>query len=221
MKEKIYIKPRFRKLKSNEYQTFWNSLRDARKINNHGDYVLLRDVELYKKYQNFLIGNGIAGFSINTDGEMISVHKNNSRAEKTGVKHILPKIVRCAFKYGATRCDCYGEFLVNYYMISGYIAVAKVPFEKAEDNPADWNYEKFGKPNLYVLVRGVRNVAELDRLRAKKTILGFDAVKDYIPCLNSVDDAINYLDEIYKNIYRFNYKNRIEYIKNLNNKKRV
>ncbi len=215
MKEKIYVKPRFRKLKDNQFQTFWNSLRDAKTINEHGSYVLLRDIDVYQKSQNFLIGNGIAGFAINTDGEMMSVHKNNKKAEITAVKHILPKMVRCAFKYGAIYCDCYGEFLANYYMSSGYIAVAKVPFDCLDDNPADWNQEKFGKPDIYILVKGVRNVAELDRLKSKKAIYGFDAIKDHIPTFNNIENAESYMLETYKKINRLNYKNRLEFIKNL------
>ncbi len=213
MKERVYVKPRFRKLKSNEFQIFWNSLRDARKINNHGNFVLLRDIENYYESQNFLIGNGIAGFAIK-DGEMISVHKNNKKAEKTAVKHILPKMVRCAFKYGAIFCDCYGDFLVNYYMSSGFIAVAKVEFEKVVDNPEDWNYEEHGSPTFYFLMRGVRNVAELDRLKAKNEIAGFDAVKDCIPWLDSFDEARDYLYDLYKQVNRLGYKKRLAFVQN-------
>ena len=51
MENRIYVRPRFRKLKENEFLTFWESLRDARKINVHGEFVFLRDIELYKKNQ--------------------------------------------------------------------------------------------------------------------------------------------------------------------------
>ncbi len=214
MKERVYVKPRFRKLKPNEFQVFWNSLRDARKINNHGMFVLLRDIENYYDSQNFMIGNGIAGFAIKDD-EMISVHKNNKKAEQTSVKHILPKMVRCAFKYGAIFGDCYGEFLANYYMSSGFIAVAKVPFDVVYDNPDDWDKEKFGRPDCYFLMRGVRNVAELDRLKAKGEIQGFDAVKDVIPMLKSFEDAVVYLRELYEKVKPYGYKRRLEFVKNL------
>ena len=211
MENKIYIKPRFRKLKSNEFLTFWESLRDARKINVHGEFVFLRDIELYKQNQNFLLGNGIAGFSIMND-EMISVHKNNKKAAESGVQHILPKIVRCAFKYGALYGDCYGEFLANYYMTSGFIVVAKIPFDALEDNPITWEYDKFGKPDVYLLMRGVKTVAELDNLKARKEIKGFDAVKDTIPTFQTYEAAENYRLELYNKLKNCGYKKRLQYI---------
>lgn len=215
--EKVYTRPRFRKLNENEYLTFWESLRDARKINKHGDFVLLREKELYKTSQNFLIGNGIAGFAI-MDYELVSVHKNNKRAQETNVKHILPKMVRCAFKYDARFCDCYGEFLANYYSNNGFIAIAKIDFNDLDDNPPDWNFQEHGEPMVYILIRGVKNVAELDKLKSLEQIKGFDAVKDYIPQFKTMDECCKYRDEVYEKIKNFSYKNRLSAIKNLGTK---
>lgn len=214
MENKVYIRPRFRKLDSNDFMTFWYSLRDAKEINSHGDFVLLRDVEVYQQSQNFLIGNGIAGFAIKDD-EMISVHKNNKKAEESSVRHILPKIVRCALKYGAKFGDCYGDFLANYYMSSGFIVVAKINFDDLEDNPQKWNYEKFGKPNCYLLMRGVKNIAELDRLKKNNEIKGFDAVRDIIPNFNTYEEAEEYRANLYNSIKTYGYKKRLEIIQNL------
>ena len=213
MEDRIYVRPRFRKLDNNEYMTFWQSLRDARKINNHGNFVLLREPDIYKETQNFLIGHGIAGFAIKDD-EMISVHKNNKKAEETEVRHILPKMVRCAFKYGAKFGDCYGEFLANYYMKSGFIAIAKIDFDSLEDNPIDWDYAKFGKPNCYVLMRGVKNVAELDRLKENDAISGLDSVKDFIPTIKNYEEAEVYRSELYEKIKNYGYKKRLDFVKN-------
>ena len=196
MMNKVYVKPRFRKLKPNEFMTFWESLRDARQINNHGPFVLLRDPEVYKESQNFLIGNGIAGFSIH-EGEMISVHKNNEKAEKANVRHILPKMVRCAFKYGARYNDCYGDFLANYYMKSGFIAVAKVKYADLDGDFINEEMIRFDNPTFYILIRGVKNVAELDRLKKKNAIAGLNEVKNSIKQFKSVDAAFEYQAELY------------------------
>lgn len=214
MENKIYVKPRFRKLAPNEYKNFWCSLRDARKTNRHGDFVILRDIEIYTESENFLIGNGIAGFAIK-DYELISVHKNKKKAEETAVRNILPKMVRCAFKYGARFGDCYGEFLANYYMSSGFIVVAKIDFDALDDNPPDWKYEEFGKPDIYIMVRGVKNIAELDRLKKQGEIKGFDAVKDCIPRIKNFEDAMAYREEIYNKVKLYGYKKRLEIIQNL------
>ena len=214
MEDKVYIKPRLRKLDAKDYETFWRSLRDARKINAHGEFVLLRDIEVYQTSDNFLIGHGIAGFAIKDD-EMISVHKNNKKAEETAVRHILPKMVRCAFKHGAKFGDCYGEFLANYYMKSGFIVVGKIKFDTLDDNPATWDYEKFGKPDVYMMMRGVKNVAELDRLKENNALVGFDAVKDSIPTFDTYENAEAYRAELYNKIKVYGYKKRIEIIQNL------
>jgi hypothetical protein len=160
-----------------------------------------------------LIGNGIAGFAIR-DEELISVHKNNKKAEESEVRHILPKMVRCAFKYGAKFGDCYGDFLANYYMSSGFIVVAKINFDDLEDNPQKWNYERFGKPNCYLLMRGVKNVAELDRLKKLGEIAGFDAVKDTVPAFKTYEEAEAFRHELYNKIKNFGYKKRLEFVKN-------
>ncbi len=214
MMNKVYVKPRFRKLKPNEFMTFWESLRDARMINNHGPFVLLRDPEVYKESQNFLIGNGIAGFSIH-EGEMISVHKNNQKAEQANVRHILPKMVRCAFKYGARFNDCYGDFLANYYMKSGFIAVAKVKYADLDGDFINEEMIRFDNPTFYILIRGVKNVAELDRLKKKNAIAGLNEVKNSIKQFKSVEKAFEYQAELYNKIKMYGYKKRLEIIKNL------
>lgn len=215
MENKEYIRPRFRKLNDNQYMDFWYSLRDARAINNHGPFVFLRDVEVYQNSQNFLLGNGIAGFSIKDNVELISVHKNNKKAAEANVQHILPKIVRCAFKYGAKYGDCYGEFLANYYMKSGFIVVGKVPFDSLEDNPNLWDFEKHGKPNCYLLMRGVKTVDELDRLKKENATAGFDAVENIIPTFATYEEGEEYREELYNKIKTYGYKKRLEIVKSL------
>ena len=100
--------------------------------------MLLRKLDFYNDAQTFLIGNGVAGFAIKEE-ELVSVQKNKKKAIETAVHHILPKMVRCAFKYGAKYGDCYGEFLANYYMKSGFIVVGKLMFDDLPDNPSDWH----------------------------------------------------------------------------------
>lgn len=214
MENKVYVKPRFRKLNPNEYITFWESLRDARKINKHGLFVLLRDKELYKNSQCFMIGNGIAGFAI-CEEELISVHKNNKKAAESEVKHILPKMVRTAFKYGAKYGDCYGEFLANYYMKSGFIAVAKVPFDSLDDNPIDWDYAQFGKPYIYVMIRGVKNIDELDRLKKQNALQGIESVQSRLRTFKIFDNALKFREEVYNKLKIYGYKKRLEIIKSL------
>ena len=213
MESRVYIRPRFRKLKDNEYLLFRKSLQDARAINEHGEFVFLRDAEVYQSSQNFLLGHGIAGFAVR-ENELISAHKNNEKAMKAEVKHILPKMVRCAFKNGAVFGDCYGEFLANYYMKSGFIAVAKINFDaEGEFVPPTWNYEKHGRPDVYLMMKGVRNIEELDRLKAKNKLEGLDAVSDKISRFRPYMDAEKFRAKLYDKVKLFGYKNRLAQVK--------
>ena len=214
MEKKVYVKPRFRKLSDKEFNLFWESLRDAREINENGNFVLLRDVELYRESQNFMLGNGIAGYAI-YEGELISVHKNNKKAQDVGIKHLLPRIVRSAIKHDAKYIDCYGEFLANYYMSNGFVAVAKVKFDALDDNPVTWEYDKFGKPDIYMLVRAVDTVEELDRLSANKEIITFDEIKDYVKFFDNIDDCLDYRNKMFYRLNGLDYKSKIEYLKKL------
>ena len=94
-----------------------------------------------------------------------------------------------------------------------FIAVAKIPFDALEDNPITWEYDKFGKPDVYLLMRGVRNVTELDHLKAKKEIKGFDAVKDHIPVFDTYEAAELYRAELYNKLKNYGYKKRLEYVR--------
>lgn len=124
-------------------------------------------------------------------------------------------MVRCAFKYGAKYGDCYGEFLANYYMKSGFIAIAKVPFDALEDNPATWDIEKDGKPYVYVMIRGVKNVAELDRLKKQNALAGLDAVQSKLRTFKIFENAEKFRREVYNKLKIYGYKKRLEIIKNL------
>jgi hypothetical protein len=146
---------------------------------------------------------------------MISVHKNNQKAEKANVRHILPKMVRCAFKYGARFNDCYGDFLANYYMKSGFIAVAKVKYADLDGDFINEEMIRFDNPTFYILIRGVKNVAELDRLKKKNAIVGLNEVKNSIKQFKSVEKAFEYQAELYNKIKIYGYKKRLEIIKNL------
>ena len=137
------------------------------------------------------------------------------KAEATEVRHILPKMVRCAFKYGAKYGDCYGDFLANYYMKSGFIVIAKIPFDSLEDNPPNWDVEKDGKPYCYMMIRGVKNVAELDRLKKQNAIEGLDAVKSRLRTFKHIENAEKFRAELYNKIKIYGYKRRLEIIKSL------
>lgn len=203
---------KFRKLKSNEYELFYNSLKAAREANYYGLHVILKDKESYKHCKNFLLGDGIAGFSID-GGEFISAHKNPIKAAECGVGRVLPEMVKLAFKNGATKGDCYDDFLADYYMRCGFMVVAAVPFNDVYDNPENWDSAKFGKPNVYLFARAISDNKELLALKQSGELLRFADIKPYIKTIQDYDDAILYRDNLLKKFNGLSYGQIVELIK--------
>lgn len=190
------MKYKFKKLAKKDYIKFYNSLKEAREVNGHGLFVLLREPHLFKQTKNFLLGDGVAGFAIAEDGEMISVHKNNVKADEQGIHHILPSLVACGFKNGGLKGDCYGEGLAKYYMSCGFLPVCTVAFDNIPDNPENWDYATFGKPNDYAFIKGVKNNRELAKLISQNKLLKFEDVKAKLPQFDDYNKALAYRDEL-------------------------
>lgn len=204
---------KIKKLKQKDYLEFYESLKRSREQNNHGLFVLLRNPEEYKYTKNFLMQHSIGGFAITPDGEFISVHKNNALAKIYNAKHILPDLVKTAFKNGAVKGDCYGEFLANYYMQCGFIVVAKVPFDKVYDNPKNWDYNTFGKPYVFILAKAVFDNAEYKRLINNNAFADFCAIEPFIKEIKNYDHALEYRDNLLEKFKNMSYNQIIEYIK--------
>lgn len=204
---------KIKKLKQKDYLEFYESLKRSREQNNHGLFVLLRNPEEYKYTKNFLMQHSIGGFAITPGGEFISVHKNNALAKVYNAKHILPDLVKSAFKNGAVKGDCYGEFLANYYMQCGFIVVAKVPFDKVYDNPKNWDYNTFGKPYVFILAKAVFDNAEYKRLINNNAFADFCAIEPFIKEIKNYDHALEYRDNLLEKFKNMSYNQIIEYIK--------
>lgn len=204
---------KIKKLKQKDYLEFYESLKRSREQNNHGLFVLLRNPEEYKYTKNFLMQHSIGGFAITPGGEFISVHKNNALAKVYNAKHILPDLVKSAFKNGAVKGDCYGEFLANYYMQCGFIVVAKVPFDKVYDNPKNWDYNTFGKPYVYILAKAVFDNTEYKRLINNNAFADFCAIEPFIKEIKNYDHALEYRDNLLEKFKNMSYNQIIEYIK--------
>lgn len=200
------------KLKQQDYLKFYESLKLSREQNKHGLFVLLRNPTDYKYTKNFLMQHNIGGFAITPDGEFVSVHKNNALAKMYNAKHILPQLVECAIKNGATKGDCYGEFLASYYMQCGFVVVAKVPFVNVYDNPKDWNYNTFGKPYVYILAKAVFDNAEYKRLTRNNAFADFCAIEPFIKEIKNYDHALEYRDNLLEKFKNMSYNQIIEYI---------
>lgn len=93
-----------------------------------------------KNTKLFLSEDLQSGFGIDPSGELISVF---ALERKRG--HIL---VGEAVKKGAKYVNCIGEHLKSLYSDFGFEVVEEIDWD---DNfaPKDWNYERFGRPEVY------------------------------------------------------------------------
>ncbi|NQT91441.1 MAG: hypothetical protein HQ559_01675 [Lentisphaerae bacterium] len=88
----------------------------------------------------FLTNDGLSGFAIKKNGELVSVFSN---ARGRGAA-----LVQDAVDRGATRLDCLGEHLRELYKDRGF-KVTKTIHWSDDYAPASWDYEKYGRPDVY------------------------------------------------------------------------
>lgn len=81
-----------------------------------------------------------SGFGVNPDGELISVFALERQRGKI--------LVAEAMKQGATYLSCMGNHLLEMYSEFGFSSVEILKWDN-QFAPKNWNYERFGTPNLY------------------------------------------------------------------------
>jgi DNA topoisomerase IB len=95
----------------------------------------MKDWRLYLTKDN-------VGFAIKPDGDMVGVFNNS------GVKGAGNEAITLAIAEGAKSCDCIGKHLKLYYERFGFNQTESVKWDD-QYAPEGWNYERFGRPNVY------------------------------------------------------------------------
>ena len=88
----------------------------------------------------FLSEDKKSGFGVNPDGELISVFALERQRGKI--------LVAEARKQGATYLSCMGEHLLVMYREFEFSPTEVLQWDN-EFAPKNWNYERFGRPNIY------------------------------------------------------------------------
>lgn len=88
---------------------------------------------------------GRSGYAITEDGELISV------VSLPGARHGFDVAIN-AVENGAKKLDCLGSFLVKLYGAVGFVVVEEIEWDD-QYAPENWDYEKFGRLNVYVMER--------------------------------------------------------------------
>lgn len=94
--------------------------------------------------QPFLAPDGLSGFAIKPDGELISVF---SLVSGRG-----DELVAAAVERGATKLDCFEPYLPRLYARHGFREVERYQWDD-QYAPANWDYEKNGRPDVVVMER--------------------------------------------------------------------
>lgn len=88
----------------------------------------------------FLSEDSQSGFGINPDGELISVFSLERKRGKI--------LVAEARRQGAKYLSCMGDHLLQMYSEFDFSPVEIMKWDN-QFAPKDWNYERFGTPNIY------------------------------------------------------------------------
>jgi hypothetical protein len=93
-----------------------------------------------KSTKLFLSQDKKSGFGVILDGELISVFALERQRGKI--------LVAEAIKQGAKYLSCMGEHLLEMYSSFEFSPVEILQWDN-KFAPKDWNYERFGTPNIY------------------------------------------------------------------------
>ena len=199
---------------------FYSALKLAKQKNSYGCFVTLNEEKEYNENKNFLIDNGVGGFSITKDGDLISVFKNPELAgNNQEYKNLIDIIMIVAIKKGAIKTDCYSDFLADVYMKYGFIPVGKVKFDIQYNK--EWDTLKHGKPDVIALCKVNIPIDELIKYRNENLFVNYWQLKDKIEYFENYDCLLGFRDKVLNHIANNNmtYNQSINYVTNLNKRK--
>jgi|GEM_PF-5297189 len=88
----------------------------------------------------FKVNNADAGYAIKDDGDLVNVFNNSS------ISGLGKKIINDAISNGASKLDCYDDFLPKYYNKFGFKEVRREPWND-KYKPAQW-LDRDGQPDI-------------------------------------------------------------------------
>lgn len=141
--------------------SFSAALSNARRANEHGGYVDGKTVKdlLDSNAKVFLSDDGLSGFAITADGDIVGVFRNPT----SGHKGVIRDAMLTARANGGVKMDCYGIDLVNRYEQAGYVPVARVKFNPDfVDDPVLLREQ----PDVYFMVKNTDSLDEAVRKSA-------------------------------------------------------
>lgn len=135
---------------------FHDSIADTKIGNKYASAVWVYDVEEYQQMRLFIANDGMTGFAIKQDGDIVS---GFNRAETDdAVSSLMP----LAIQEGGRKADFFDTVLPTLYGPFGFVETERFTFDP-DEAPDNWDYEAFhtfndGKPDVVMAVFDERQV---------------------------------------------------------------
>lgn len=122
---------------------FSNALLAAKHASETGAFVEAYTPAEYADMKLFLADDGLSGFAIKSDGDIVSVF-NSPESPRRGE---LGRMIPLALKNGGKKLDAFDGFLTSAYEKYGFVETGR---DKWKDKfaPEGWDYEAFGRPDV-------------------------------------------------------------------------
>jgi hypothetical protein len=100
--------------------------------------------EALREHKVYLIDGQKAGYALDPNGDLQNVFN------ASGIKHLGDELLADALARGATTLDCIGDGLRDLYENAGFEVVKVLAWD---DNkaPMNWDYERWGRPSIYIM----------------------------------------------------------------------
>jgi len=194
---------------------FYEIVKNIILMGQRGAFLTHYDVEDYEKMRKTVVLNDkSAGICVKEDGDVVSVFK--SYDENNYLENALDSLMPIALINGGSKLDCFGEYLTRRYIEHGFVPVAKCKFSE-EDAPKNWDFDKFGKPDIYFMCRFTKDldklVSTLKYLKKSENVL--KQVDDFLPYF-TYDQALNYRNSVleYLNNNELGYNEVVTLLRN-------
>jgi len=141
-------KPSFKPVTASK---FHKAIGKAKETLPHGGSVHQYSEAEYADMTNYLSADGLIGFAIKSDGDLVSVFKSAD----SNVKGLLDTLMPKAIELGATKLDAFEGFLTKSYAKHGFVEVGRDTWDE-QYKPEGWE-EADGTPDVvYMELKGAK-----------------------------------------------------------------
>lgn len=113
-----------------------------------GRFVPSYEIEDYKTMRTYIANDGMTGGALRRNGDHIEIMSLFNMGEPGGGSRMLEHLV----DEGASRARVIGPALRDFYSANGFYVAREAPWSDS-DAPRGWDYDAFGRPNVYVMER--------------------------------------------------------------------